>query len=599
MDFFMTSIQFTRDWFLKKSLVLMILLIGNILSAQCSWSNLSYDDFEYASSIPTPGFVPGICYSGQAHPDIYASHSPSKSVYINFIDSNSTTQPGVSAGTLFFSRTFTVCPNTSYKVSSWFCTTFAGLQCNLRIRLKDGSGAILNAVNNFPCAYAPTFSQYSSGVVTPTTTTMVLELITNVGGGGGNDLGMDDLLVEQCLNSAGSVTTQTTVCSASPAFNLFGLLGASQPVYGSWAGPSNLGGGYQGTFQPPLNQPGNYVYSYNYQNISSCPLLRDTVKVTVIPSPSIAVGAATICAGTQAATLTASGAANYTWSPISGLNTVNGSSVSASPPATTVYTITGNFGSCYSTQTTTVTVIPTPVITINSGTVCQGNTIVLTASGASFYTWFPATALGSATGPTVAASPQTTTVYTVTGSSSGCGASSTTTVYVHPQASAGISASTATINAANPVSILTALGGNTFHWIDQANQSNSLLVSPQKSSTYCVEVSQDGLCPDTACITIFVDTRSELSFPNVFTPNGDGENDRFYFPNSNLREFHVSIYNRWGAKVFESSDPEEVRGWDGKINGTDASAGVYSYILYAKGLDDLVYEKAGYLTLFR
>ena len=577
---------------------IFILFMNLKVFSQCTWSNLLYDDFEYSSSITSPDFIPGVNY-GTAHPNTYAAHSGSQSVYINFVDSNSTSQPGVPAGTLFYSKTFTVCPNTPYKISSWFCTTFAGLQCNLKIRVKDGNGAILNLVNSFACPYAPTFGQYSSGIITPTTSTMILEFITNVGGGGGNDLGVDDLLVEQCLTSSGSVTTQTTLCSASPTLNLFGLMGSSQPTYGSWTGPSSLTGGYLGTYNPGLNVQGNYIYTYNYQNNINCPLIKDTAKVTIISSPTITVNQATICAGKQTATLIANGAANYTWTPITGLNAVTGSSVSAAPFATTVYTITGTFGTCSNTQTTTVTVIALPVITVNSGGICNGQSLFLNASGASSYFWLPSTGLNSTSSPTVHASPSASVIYTVTGVSSGCSATANATVLVHQTSSASISASNFSITASNPVSILTASGGNTFNWIFQNNFSSVLNVSPQKTMSYCVEVSENGLCPDTACVTIFAEFKSELSFPNVFTPNGDGNNDRFFFPYNNLESFHVAIFNRWGIKVFESSAPDKNSGWDGKIEGANASAGVYSYILRAKGLDDTLYEKAGYITLLR
>lgn len=588
------SVQFLHKHLILKIVVCMMFMNLKLVS-QCVWSNLLYDDFEYATSTASPDFVPSVSYS-PAHPDTYASHSPNQSAYINFIDSNLAN--GTHAGTLFYSKTFTVCPNTQYKVSAWFCTTFAGLQCNLKIRLKDGSGGILNSVSSFPCTYAPSFSQYTSGVVTPTTSTMVLELITNVGGGGGNDLGMDDLLVEQCLNASGSVTTQTTLCSASPTLSLFGLLGSSQPTFGSWGGPSVLTGGYQGTFSPGLHVQGNYVYSYNYQNNINCPLIRDTAKVTVISSPTISVNQATICAGKQTV-LIASGAANYTWTPITGLNAVSGTSVSAAPFATTVYSITGTFGMCSATQTTTVTVIPLPVLAVNSGEICQGKTTVLNASGASSYSWLPSTGLNSTSAPAVLAGPGASVVYTVTGVSSGCSATATATVLVRQAASAAISASNFSITSSDPVSTLTASGGNTFNWILQGNFSNELQVSPQKTSSYCVEVSENGFCPDTACVTIFAEFKSGLEFPNVFTPNGDGHNDRFFFPYSNLESFTLSIFNRWGIKVFESSDPDRNSGWDGKVDGANASAGVYSYILHAKGLDDTLYEKAGFITLVR
>lgn len=76
---------------------------------------------------------------------------------------------------------------------------------------------------------------------------------------------------------------------------------------------------------------------------------------------------------------------------------------------------------------------------------------------------------------------------------------------------------------------------------------------------------------------------SLVNVPNVFTPNGDGINDIFRVQMLSVTSFHAIIINRWGRKVYEWSDPEG--GWDGKINGTEASPGTYYYIVTARGLE--------------
>ena len=67
--------------------------------------------------------------------------------------------------------------------------------------------------------------------------------------------------------------------------------------------------------------------------------------------------------------------------------------------------------------------------------------------------------------------------------------------------------------------------------------------------------------------------------PNVFTPNGDGYNDVFNIDYQNIWEFEVIIYDRWGVKVFQSTNLENP--WNGKVNGRDAAEGVYFWqIIY-------------------
>jgi len=65
--------------------------------------------------------------------------------------------------------------------------------------------------------------------------------------------------------------------------------------------------------------------------------------------------------------------------------------------------------------------------------------------------------------------------------------------------------------------------------------------------------------------------------PNAFTPNGDGLNDVFgVIPRLDyVNRFHISIYNRWGQMIFNTSDLNQ--GWDGTFKGEACQAGVYVY----------------------
>jgi gliding motility-associated-like protein len=88
-----------------------------------------------------------------------------------------------------------------------------------------------------------------------------------------------------------------------------------------------------------------------------------------------------------------------------------------------------------------------------------------------------------------------------------------------------------------------------------------------------------------------------LEIPNVFTPNGDGMNDVFRVHAKAITEFKAILFNRWGKKIYEWDDYHQ--GWDGKIGGSEASPGVYYYIITATGKDDAKFEEKGFFYLMR
>ena len=121
-------------------------------------------------------------------------------------------------------------------------------------------------------------------------------------------------------------------------------------------------------------------------------ICANTKTVTVTIGSNLAIGVTNsspsgVCAG-NSATLSASGATSYTWLP-SG----SGSSIVVTPTANATYTVAGSTGACFGANTVVVSVnaLPNVSITASSNTVCNtaGNSITVTASGASTYTWAP------------------------------------------------------------------------------------------------------------------------------------------------------------------------------------------------------------------
>ena len=92
---------------------------------------------------------------------------------------------------------------------------------------------------------------------------------------------------------------------------------------------------------------------------------------------------------------------------------------------------------------------------------------------------------------------------------------------------------------------------------------------------------------------------SSLQMPNAFSPNGDGIND-IYKPKDgyqNISEFHAYIYNRWGQKLFDWTDPST--GWDGTYRGKPVKDGVYFCLVKAKGTDGKTYNIKRDVNLLR
>lgn len=118
----------------------------------------------------------------------------------------------------------------------------------------------------------------------------------------------------------------------------------------------------------------------------------------------------------------------------------------------------------------------------------------------------------------------------------------------------------------------------------------------EEIGTYFVTlIADNGRCIDSHVVKIRTDRVTNFFVPNVFTPNGDNQNDQFEWIIEGIEEFNIKIYNRWGTKVFESSDLEQF--WDG---GKEPD-GTYYYIVTGRErtLDAEEVEWRGDLTLIR
>jgi gliding motility-associated-like protein len=157
-----------------------------------------------------------------------------------------------------------------------------------------------------------------------------------------------------------------------------------------------------------------------------------------------------------------------------------------------------------------------------------------------------------------------------------------------------------TIELGNSVDLTTISSVTNFNWspstwLDCANCQNPIS-TPQETITYTVTVA-DGSCIATDVVTITVLYDNVVFVPNIFSPNGDGNNDILYVRGKGISSLSFMVYDRWGEKVFESTRLEQ--GWDGNFRGKKMNPAVFVYSLDVSFNDGTNQYKKGDVTLIR
>jgi gliding motility-associated-like protein len=124
------------------------------------------------------------------------------------------------------------------------------------------------------------------------------------------------------------------------------------------------------------------------------------------------------------------------------------------------------------------------------------------------------------------------------------------------------------------------------------------IASPTVTTRYVVTGYNSKKCKynDTVDVCVIFDC-GEMFVPNAFSPNGDQINDKLYVRGKCLSNFVFQVFNRWGEKVFETSD--QTVGWDGTFNGDLMNTGVFVYRLEGTTVDNEPFSMKGNVTLIR
>ncbi len=151
------------------------------------------------------------------------------------------------------------------------------------------------------------------------------------------------------------------------------------------------------------------------------------------------------------------------------------------------------------------------------------------------------------------------------------------------------------------LAVLPGVPGTSYSWDPPAGLNcifcQNPTATPLESTWYFVTVTNAQGCQIVDSVYIEVDPSSNIYVPNIFSPNGAGDNNIYYVRGKGIQQFNLMIFNRWGQIVFESTDIEN--GWDGTTNGSPLNQGVFVYKLDVTFYSGETFNQTGNITLIR
>jgi gliding motility-associated-like protein len=445
------------------------------------------------------------------------------------------------------------------------------------------------------------------------------------GTGGGPTIGkggpfegapLDSAVVDVVDITKGAPPSMITTCAGRPTpINPNGL---SNLVY-RWSPARGLNDSTSATPTTIVTVPTTYTVTIS-DPFGACSIVRQVVVMAAEPINANAGKDTTLCS-LNPFNLVASGngAAIFEWSNNRNFNPILGQgaqfSITPDTIAKTYYVRITNAAGCV--ETDSVTVIARPVRATLPATVnaCENGdevTLIVTNNDRRqtlTYLWSPANLFitNVRTGPSATiiaqngAQPQV-----LLTNQYGCTATLRTTVNVVDLASkVRVTANPTTIENGESTTIrVENCPDCTYSWSPatglNTTTGSTVIASPTDTTEYTVKVTSNG-CMAELKITINVSgpycVEPYIFVPTAFTPNSDGVNDVLYVRGRGIDRMTFIIYNRWGQKMFETSDPKV--GWDGTFRGKKLPADVYGFYLLANCIDGTTYRKQGNVTLIR
>ncbi|MCB9164946.1 MAG: gliding motility-associated C-terminal domain-containing protein [Flavobacteriales bacterium] len=424
--------------------------------------------------------------------------------------------------------------------------------------------------------------------------------------------------VSQPINAPGTYSVSVTACEITTELSIeIGL--ADVQVSLSTPGPFTLCNGDSVLLEGSANQPNllwmpggitgasawvsaTGSYYLVAEDEAGCADSTAVVQVTAIGFPvPLAVADTSVCAG-DGVQLVASGSGNITWFADPGLTQViaAGPSYTFLPTGSTVLYATQSQGGCEGgSEDVTVEVRPRPAALAITGpsAVCTGSDIVLSVVAPDTVSVQWSTPNGPAVGSTISIIGSTSIdagVYTCVAVYDGCAS---------PGAALPIG-----VFDPEPLDLPEALdlctGGavdlavpSTFRAVQWSTGSTSTGITVSSGQEISVAALDQHGCVASALVVVIEDD-CDLVIPNVFSPNGDGQNES-WLPTGGFVSANTRIYNRWGNLVFDGDMVQKP--WNGKHlrSAEPCSEGVYYFVMILERANGSSVEKSGYIELIR
>ncbi len=456
------------------------------------------------------------------------------------------------------------------------------INVNATHALSENINACENSTVTYPDGTTEVITSNSSHISNLTTVAGCDSIVTT-------NVTMDVLPV---AGSNGSVS----FCSGDPSADLFQSIGGSPDVGGTWTPALSSG---TGVFDPAVDPGGTYTYTIN----SACGTASADVVVTLTPSDdaSFSYSAATYCENdlNPSPLVTGTNGGTFTISSSGSINASTGEIDLATTGAGN-YTVTYTTnGPCPDANTVSITIAPqadATIIAIDS--MCTYDDSIQLQAATPGGTW---------SGPGV--NPQTgmfdpgtaniginTITYTIPNP---CGDAQTIDIVVsEPPTITSINDTTVNLGATVDListSSTTNIGWSPNLWLN-CNDCLSPTSTPEETITYTLSAEENG-CFASEFVSIIVLYDPVIYVPNIFSPNGDGNNDVLFVRGKGVRSVNFKVYNRWGEKVFESDEMDN--GWDGNFRGKPMNPAVFVYYVEATFNNGSSVSKKGDVTLIR